>query len=182
MIGLIDNVKSMGRSIKADVLAVRDRDPASAGVIEIVITNSGVHALVLYRIAHLFNLYGYRLLAHLLSNIARFFTGIEIHPAACIADGLLIDHGTGVVIGETAVIGKDCTIFHGVTLGGVGRSIGKRHPTLHNGVFVGSGAKVLGAIEIGSGAKIGANAVVLCDVPEGATAVGVPARIIKKNN
>ena len=111
--------------------------------------------------------------------MSRFFTGIEIHPAAFIGKRLLIDHGMGVVIGETAVIGDDCTLFHGVTLGGTGKKRGKRHPTLCDGVFVGSGAKILGDIEIGRGAKIGANAVVLTDIPDNTTAVGMPARVVR---
>jgi serine O-acetyltransferase len=191
---LIDYVKSIGRftidivknttkaikdEIKSDILAVKERDPASRGSLEIFLLNQGLHAILLYRISHFLYLRGHRILAHIVSNIARFFTGIEIHPAAIIGKGLLIDHGMGVVIGATAIIGDDCTLFQGVTLGGRGNSKGKRHPTLQNGVFVGAGAKILGDIEIGDNAKIGANAVVLSDVPENATAVGVPARIIK---
>ena len=122
----------------------------------------------------------FKFAARVISQISRFFTGIEIHPAAIIGKGLLIDHGFGVVIGETAVIGDDCTLYQGATLGGVGGERGKRHPTLCNGVTVGAGAKILGNVEIGNNAKIGANAVVLCDVPSGATAVGVPARVIIK--
>jgi serine O-acetyltransferase len=121
----------------------------------------------------------FRLAAKIVSQVSRFFTGIEIHPAAFIGKRLLIDHGMGVVIGETAVIGDDCTLFHGVTLGGTGKKRGKRHPTLCDGVFVGSGAKILGDIEIGRGAKIGANAVVLTDIPDNTTAVGVPARVVR---
>ena len=176
---LIDYVKSIGISIKADVDAVKERDPASRGIFEIIFTNQGVHALAMYRIAHLVNLYGHRFSAHLIGNIARFFTGIEIHPSACIGDGLFIDHGMGVVIGETAVIGRDCTIFHGVTLGGTGKERGKRHPTLSDRVFVGSGAKILGNIVIGNDVKIGANSVVLTDIPDGATAVGAPAKVVR---
>ena len=122
---------------------------------------------------------GFKLIARLISQLARFMTGIEIHPAAFIGERLFIDHGSGVVIGETAIIGDDCTIFQGVTLGGTGKDRGKRHPTLCNGVFVGAGAKILGNIEIGNNVKIGANAVVLTDVPDNATAVGVPARAIR---
>lgn len=184
MIGLIEDVKNIGREIKneikSDIEAVQKRDPASRGKIEIFLTNQGVHAILMHRVAHLFYMRGHRITAKIISQIARFFTGIEIHPAAFIGKGLLIDHGSGVVIGETAIIGDDCTLFHGVTLGGRGNARGKRHPTLYNGVFVGAGAKILGNIEIGNNVKIGANAVVLCDVPDGATAVGVPARIIEK--
>ncbi len=192
MKGMIGYVKSIGYftskmfksiiyEIINDVNAVKERDPSSNKRIEILLFNPGVHAILLYRISHILYLGGHRGIAHLLSNIARFFTGIEIHPAAIIGKRLLIDHGMGVVIGETAIIGDDCTIFHGVTLGGRGNVKGKRHPTLQNGVFVGSGAKILGNIEIGNNAKIGANAVVLQNVPKNATAVGVPAKINYKN-
>lgn len=191
---MIDYVKSIGRftidivkntieniqnEIRNDILAVKERDPASRGSFEIFLLNQGLHAILFYRIAHFLHLRGYRILAHLLSNISRFFTGIEIHPAAIIGRRLLIDHGMGVVIGETAIIGDDCTILQGVTLGGRGNMKGKRHPTLANGVFVGAGAKILGNIDIGNNVRIGANAVVLTDIPENATAVGVPARIKK---
>ena len=183
MIRLIEDVKNIGKAIKNeirnDIEAVQKRDPASRGKIEIFLTNQGVHAILLYRIAHWFYINNFKFIAKIISQISRFFTGIEIHPAAFIGKGLLIDHGSGVVIGETAIIGDDCTIFHGVTLGGVGNESGKRHPTLYNRVFVGAGAKILGNIEIGNNVKIGANAVVLTDVPDGATAVGVPARIIE---
>ena len=191
---LIDYVKSIGRftidivkntikaikeEIKNDILAVKERDPASNGALEIFLFNQGLHAILFYRIARFLYLRGHRILAHIVSNIARFFTGIEIHPAAIIGKGLLIDHGMGVVIGATAIVGDNCTLFQGVTLGGRGNIKGKRHPTLGNGVFVGAGAKILGNIEIGNNAKIGANAVVLCDVPESSTAVGIPARTKK---
>lgn len=184
MKNLINYVKMMGRSIKNeiknDIEAVRERDPAARGGIEIFLTSPGIHAILLYRVAHRLNAAGHSLTARLISQLARFLTGIEIHPAARIGQGLLIDHGMGVVIGETAEIGDGCTIFHGVTLGGTGKEKGKRHPTLRDGVFVGAGAKLLGNIEIGARAKIGANAVVLSDVPEDSTAVGVPARIVDK--
>ena len=173
-------VKSIKNEIKNDIYAVQKRDPASRGKIEILLTNQGVHAILSYRIAHLLYINGFKFLGKIISQIARFFTGIEIHPACFIGKGLLIDHGSGVVIGETAIIGDDCTLFQGVTLGGRGNTQGKRHPTLKNGVFVGAGAKVLGNIEIGNNAKIGANAVVLTDIPDNVTAVGVPARIIEK--
>ena len=191
---IIDYVKSIGRytvntlykifvavknEIKSDVGAVRERDPASRGILEIILTNQGVHAILSYRIAHLFYINNFRFIAKIISQISRFFTGIEIHPAAIIGRGLLIDHGMGVVIGETAEIGDGCTIFHGVTLGGTGKERGKRHPTLRNGVFVGAGAKILGNVVIGNNVKIGANAVVLHDVPDDVTAVGVPARVVR---
>ena len=184
MMNFINHVKKVGSSIKNeienDILAVRERDPASCGNFEILLMNQGVHAILSYRLAHFLDKRGHKISAKLISQISRFFTGIEIHPSAKIGKRLLIDHGAGVVIGETAEIGDDCTIFQGVTLGGTGKECGKRHPTLKNGVFVGAGAKILGNIQIGSNAKIGANAVVLTDVPEGATAVGVPARVVEK--
>lgn len=183
MRGLIEDVKNAGKAInneiKSDIEAVQKRDPASHGKIEILLTNQGVHAILAHRIAHLFHINGYKFTAKIISQISRFFTGIEIHPAALIGRGLLIDHGCGVVIGETAIVGDNCTIFHGVTLGGRGDKKGKRHPTLHNGVFVGAGAKILGNIEIGNNVKIGANAVVLTNIPDDSTAVGVPARVVK---
>ena len=179
MIRVIEDVKNIGKSIKYDIDAVKKRDPASRSKIDILLTNQGVHAILSYRIAHWFYIKGYKFIAKIISQISRFFTGIEIHPAAFIGKGLLIDHGSGVVIGETAIIGDDCTLFQGVTLGGRGNEIGKRHPTLYNSVFVGAGAKILGNVEIGNNAKIGANAVVLCDIPDDATAVGMPARVVK---
>ena len=179
----INRVKRTGilikNEIENDIEAVKSRDPASRGKIEILITNQGVHAILMHRVAHLLDSKNHRFCAKLVSQLARFFTGIEIHPSAKIGKGLLIDHGAGVVIGETAEIGDDCTIFQGVTLGGLGNERGKRHPTLRDGVLVGAGAKILGDIEIGSNAKIGANAVVLQPVPDNATAVGVPARVIR---
>ena len=183
MIRVIEDVKSMVLSIKNeiknDIEAVQSGDPSARGKLEILITNQGIHAILFYRVAHIFYVNNFKFIAKIISQISRFFTGIEIHPAAFIGKGLLIDHGSGVVIGETAIIGNDCIIFHGVTLGGTGKQTGKRHPTLYNNVFVGAGAKILGNIEIGNNVKIGANAVVLTDVPDNATAVGVPARIIK---
>lgn len=183
MVRVIEDVKYIWKSIKNeiknDIDAVSEGDPAARGKLEIFLTNQGVHAILLYRIAHLFHINGYRFIAKLISQTARFLTGIEIHPGCFIGKGLLIDHGSGVVIGETAIIGDNCTIFHGVTLGGTGKGRGKRHPTLHNNVFVGAGAKILGNIEIGNNAKIGANAVVLTNIPDNATAVGVPARVVK---
>ena len=174
--GLVTRIKN---EIKNDVEAVQKRDPASRGKLEIILTNQGIHAILSYRIAHLLYINKFKFVAKITSQISRFFTGIEIHPACFIGKGLLIDHGSGVVIGETAIIGDNCTIFQGVTLGGTGKESGKRHPTLHNGVFVGAGAKILGNIEIGNNVKIGANAVVITDIPDNATAIGVPARIIR---
>lgn len=183
MRSFLDQVKKAGKSIKNeiknDILAVKERDPAARSGFEIILTNQGVHAILLHRVAHFLDKRGHKFFAKIISQLARFFTGIEIHPSAKIGCGLLIDHGMGVVIGETAEIGDGCTIFHGVTLGGTGKERGKRHPTLRDGVFVGAGAKILGNIVIGNNAKIGANAVVLHDVPDGATAVGVPARVVR---
>ena len=183
MIGLIEDVKNIGKAIKDeikyDVEAVQSRDPASRGKVEIFLTNQGVHAILLYRVAHVCYYNNFKIIAKIISQISRFFTGIEIHPACFIGKGLLIDHGSGVVIGETSIIGDDCTILQCVTLGSIKNQIGKRHPTLHNNVFVGAGAKILGNIEIGNNVKIGANAVVLNDVSDNSTAVGVPARIIR---
>lgn len=177
--GIYEFFWSIKDEINNDLLAVSERDPAAPQRWQIFLFNQGVHAILLYRVSHWLYIENFKLFAHLISQISRFFTGIEIHPAAIIGKGLLIDHGMGVVIGETAVIGDGCTLYQGVTLGGTGKDRGKRHPTLHNDVFVGAGAKILGNIEIGNGAKIGANAVVLHSIPDNATAVGTPARIIK---
>ena len=183
MVKVIEDVKdiviSIKNEVKNDIEAVRERDPASRSKFEILLTNQGVHAILSYRIAHLFYYNNFKFIAKIISQISRFFTGIEIHPACFIGKGLLIDHGSGVVIGETVIIGDYCTLFQGVTLGGRGNERGKRHPTLHNNVLVGAGAKILGNIEIGNNVKIGANAVVLNNIPDNATAVGMPARIIK---
>ncbi|MFL9710754.1 serine O-acetyltransferase [Methylobacillus sp. Pita1] len=168
----------MFSKIKEDISVVFERDPAARTRWEILTTYPGVHALLIHRVSH--RLWRLRLywLARLSSYIARWFTGIEIHPGAVIGRRVFIDHGMGVVIGETAVIGDDCTLYHGVTLGGTSWNKGKRHPTLLNGVVIGAGAKVLGPITIGAKAKIGSNAVVVKDIPDNATAVGIPARIV----
>ena len=183
MRSFLDQVKKAGKiiknEIKNDIRAVKERDPAARSGFEILLTNQGVHAILLHRVAHFLDNRDHKCFAKIISQFSRFLTGIEIHPAAKIGRGLLIDHGMGVVIGETAEIGDGCTIFHGVTLGGTGKECGKRHPTLRDGVFVGAGAKILGNIVIGNNAKIGANAVVLHDVPDGTTAVGVPARVVR---
>ncbi|MBK1653924.1 serine O-acetyltransferase [Allochromatium vinosum] len=165
--------------IREDILCVFDRDPAARNAFEILTTYPGLHAVLAHRLAHRLWRRDFKWLARVLSNIARLFTGIEIHPGAVIGRRFFIDHGMGVVIGETAVIGDDCTLYHGVTLGGTSWQKGKRHPTLGRDVVVGAGAKVLGPIEIGDGARIGSNAVVVKSVPAGATAVGVPGRIIE---
>jgi serine O-acetyltransferase len=162
--------------------AYKRKDPAARSKLEILLLYSGVHAVLLHGLAHW--LWGKKrcFLARLVSQTARFFTGIEIHPGAVLGRNLVIDHGHGVVIGETAQVGDDCLIYHGVTLGGTGKDTGKRHPTVGNGVTIGCGAKILGPLTVGSGAQIGANAVVLRDVPPGATAVGIPARILSKQD
>lgn len=171
----------MFKLIKEDIYCVFDRDPAAQSVFEVITTYPGFHALMIHRVANLCWGKGFRWLARFISHIGRWLTGIEIHPGAKIGRRFFIDHGMGVVIGETAVIGDDCTLYHGVTLGGTSWNKGKRHPTLHNGVVVGAGAKVLGPIEIGEGARIGSNSVVVKAVPEGATVVGIPGHIIDRN-
>lgn len=171
----------MFKRLRYDIAAIKQRDPAARSGFEIFMLYSGVHAVIWYRISHFFFKHHLFFIARLLSQLGRFFTGIEIHPGATIGKGLLIDHGSGVVIGETAVIGDDCTIYQGVTLGGTGKDKGKRHPTLGNNVLVGSGAKILGPFTVGDNARIAANAVVLDAVPENSTAVGAPARIVRKN-
>ena len=167
------------RRLQEEIGVIFERDPAARNALEILVAYPGFHALMLYRIANRLWAIRLKMLARIVSHIARFFTGIEIHPAARIGARVFIDHGMGVVIGETAEVGNDCTLYHGVTLGGVSWSKGKRHPTLGNHVVVGAGAKVLGAITVGNGVRIGCNAVVLKDVPEGATIVGIPGRIVE---
>ncbi len=168
----------MFKHLLADISVVFERDPAARTTWEVLTTYPGVHALIIHRCSHwLWNL-RLRWLARFCSHLGRFLTGIEIHPGAILGHRVFIDHGMGVVIGETAVIGDDCTLYHGVTLGGTSWKKGKRHPTLERGVIIGAGAKVLGPITIGMNAKIGSNAVVVKDVPAGATAVGIPARIL----
>ena len=158
-----------------------ERDPAATSFLEVLLTYSGLHALIFYRMAHILRLMGLPLLPRMISQFAKFLTGIEIHPGAVIGRGLFIDHGTGVVIGETAVIGDGVTLYQGVTLGGTGKERGKRHPTIGNNVVVGTGAKVLGNIKIGDSSYIGANAVVIKDVPPDSTVVGVPGRITRQD-
>ena len=171
----------MFKNLRYDLSRVIENDPAARSKIEVFLLYPTIHALIAYRISHFLYTKKLFFLARLISQIARFITGIEIHPGAKIGKGLVIDHGMGVVIGETAEIGDNVILYHGVTLGGTGKDKGKRHPTVGDNVIIGSGAKVLGAIFIGSNAKIGANSVVLKDVPEGATAVGIPAKnIVKK--
>ena len=167
------------KNLREDVKAAKKNDPAARNTLEILLTYSGVHALSWYRIARFFHKIKLKLLARMISQFARFLTGIEIHPAAKIEGGVFIDHGAGVVIGETAEVHKGVVIYQGVTLGGTGKERGKRHPTVMENVMISAGAKVLGNIVIGEGAKIGAGAVVLKEVPPYATVVGIPGRIVR---
>jgi serine O-acetyltransferase len=164
--------------LREDIATVMEKDPAARSRLEVLLCYPGVHALFIHRIAHGFWRSGLVLPARWLSHLARFLTGIEMHPGASVGRRVFIDHGMGVVVGETAVIGDDCTIYQGVTLGGTALNRAKRHPTLGRGVVVGAGAKVLGPFTVGDGARIGSNSVVIKAVPAGATAVGTPARII----
>lgn len=167
--------------VRADIRAIKERDPASRNSFEIVLLYSGLHAIMLHRPAHFLYRHKWFFLARFLSQFARFLTGIEIHPGAKIGKGVFIDHGSGVVIGETTEIGDGCTIYQGATLGGTGKEKGKRHPTLGKNVLVGTGAKILGPFKVGDNSKIAANAVVLEEIPPNSTAVGVPARVVKQN-
>lgn len=171
----------MFEHIKSDIESVKRRDPAARSTLEILLTYSGLHAVLMYRAAHWFYTKRLYTIARCISQIARLLTGIEIHPGAKIGKGFFIDHGSGVVIGETTEIGDNCLVYQGVTLGGTGKEKGKRHPTLGNNVMVGAGARVLGPFKVGDNAKIAANAVVLEEVPPNCTAVGVPARIVRRN-
>jgi len=171
------------------IKSIKERDPAAKSTLSIVLTYPGVKAVFLHQIANFFHMAGFDLIARIISQTSRFFTGIEIHPGAKIGKNLFIDHGMGVVIGETSEIGNDVTIYHAVTLGGISPSIDserqrheKRHPTIGNDVVIGSGAQIIGPIKVGNGSRIAANAVVVNDVPEGATMVGVPAKVIKTGN
>lgn len=166
--------------LRYDLQSIKNRDPAARSKAEIFFLYSGLHAVLWYRWSHFFYKCHLKFIARIFSQLGRFFTGIEIHPGAKIGKGLFIDHGSGVVIGETTVIGDDCTIYQGATLGGTGKEKGKRHPTLGNNVLVGSGAKILGPFKVGDNSRIAANAVVLDEVPPDSTAVGVPARIVRK--
>lgn len=167
--------------MKEDIAAIRERDPAARSALEVMLLYNGFKAIRAYRKANWLYRHNWKFLARWVSQRCVRRTNIEIHPAATIGRRLFIDHGTGVVIGETAEIGDDCTIYQGVTLGGTGKDKGKRHPTLGNHVMIGSGAKVLGPIHIGNDVRIAAGAVVLDDIPDGCTAVGVPARVVRKN-
>ncbi|MCC7412541.1 MAG: serine O-acetyltransferase [Gammaproteobacteria bacterium] len=168
----------MFERVREDIACVFERDPAARTTFEVLTTYPGVHAIIMHRLNHRLWQLGLKWLARFLSHLTRFATGIEIHPGASIGRRFFIDHGMGVVIGETSEVGDDCTLYHGVTLGGTTWQKGKRHPTLGNNVVVGAGAKVLGPITIGAGARIGSNAVVVKDVPDAATVVGIPGRVV----
>lgn len=169
----------MFNRLRQDINAVRERDPAARGSLEILLLYSGLHAIILHRAAHWLYERHFFFAARFISQFARFLTGIEIHPGAQLGQGVFIDHGSGVVIGETAVVGDGCTIYQGVTLGGTGKDKGKRHPTLGRNVMVGSGAKILGPFSVGDNCKIASNAVLLSPLEDNSTAVGVPARAIR---
>jgi len=172
----------MFRRLREDIQSVFDRDPAARNTFEVLTTYPGLHALLLHRMAHPLWTHKLKWLARFVSYLSRMITGIEIHPGARIGRRFFIDHGMGVVVGETAVIGDDCTLYHGVTLGGTTWEKGKRHPTLGNDVVVGAGAKVLGPINVGGGARIGSNAVVVKAVPEDGTVVGIPGRLVQRTD
>lgn len=178
----IKNIKrTIEQEIRDDVAAVRQRDPAAKSDLEVLLLYSGVHAILAYRVAHKLYLGKHYFPARLISQLARRATGVEIHPGATIGKGFFIDHGMGVVIGETTEIGDNCSIYQGVTLGGTGKDVGKRHPTLGNNVMVGAGAKVLGPFRVGDNSKIAAGAVVLREVPDHSTAAGVPAKVVRQH-
>jgi serine O-acetyltransferase len=170
------------KNLYNDAWNIYKKDPAAKNIFYVIFLYPGFHILIFYRISNFLYKIHLRFIARLISQLGRFITGIEIHPGAKIGNRLFIDHGMGIVVGETAEIGDDCTIYHGVTLGGTGKETTKRHPTLGNNVMVGTGAKVLGPINIGNNVKIGANSVVLKDVPSNNTIVGIPGKIIEKNN
>ncbi len=165
--------------LKSEINSIRDRDPAARSAAEVLLLYPGLHAVLAHRVAHALYKKGNFFAARAISQAVRNTTGIEIHPAAQIGKGLFIDHGCAVVIGETTIIGDNCTIYQGVTLGGTGKHVGKRHPTIGNNVMVGAGAKVLGPVTVGDNSKIAAGAVVLKDIPENSTAVGIPARVVR---
>ncbi len=166
--------------LREDIRSIFDRDPAAHSLAEVLLTYPGLHALIFHRMAHRLWQWRLFLLARLLAAFSRWMTGIEIHPGAVIGRRFFIDHGMGVVIGETTVIGDDCTLYHGVTLGGTRWYQGKRHPTLGNDVVIGAGAKILGPIEVGNGARVGSNAVIVKNVPPETTVVGVPGRVVRR--
>lgn len=172
---------SLCQALEYDVNQIRQRDPAAESNLEVALLYSGFHAVTAHRLAHYLHQKGYLLTARALSQFMKFVTGIEIHPGATIGKGCFIDHGAGVVIGETTEIGDNCTIYQGATLGGTGKDVGKRHPTLGNDVMVGAGARVLGPIKVGDNSKIAAGAVALKDIPANSTAVGVPAKVVRRD-
>ena len=171
---------SLWQLIRGDLACVKDRDPAARSMAETLLTYPGVHAMIWHRLAHWLWVRGFKFPGRFLSWLGRFLTNVDIHPGATIGPRCFIDHGAGVVIGETAVAGADVTLYHGVTLGGTSWSPGRRHPTLEDGVLVGAGAKILGAITVGTGARVGANSVVIEDVPAGVTVVGIPGKIVRE--
>lgn len=171
----------MFKNIRSDINAVFERDPAAKSSLEVILCYAGVHALFWHRVAHKLYKHNFYILARMISQASRLFTGIEIHPGATIGRGVFIDHGMGVVIGETAEIGDNVTLYQGVTLGGTGKEKGKRHPTVKDGALIATGAKVLGSITIGENAKIGAGSVVLRDVPADSTVVGIPGRVVVRD-
>ena len=173
------SARALGREVRYDINAFRQRDPAAKSDAEILLLYSGMHARLAHRLSHKLYEGGHEFAARAVSQGAKFVTGIEIHPGATIGRGLVIDHGSGVVIGETAEIGDNCTIYQGVTLGGTGKDEGKRHPTLGDNVMVGAGAKILGPVKIGNNVKVAAGAVVLGELPDNSTAVGIPAKVVR---
>ncbi len=177
---LPESTKKAADTIMEEVRTFRERDPAAKSDTEVLLLYSGLHAILAYRVSHKLYLTEHYFSARAVSQIARFFTGIEIHPGATIGKRLFIDHGAAVVIGETTEIGNDCMIYQGVTLGGTGKDVGKRHPTLGNNVMVGAGAKVLGPMRIGDNTKVAAGAVVLTEIPDNSTAVGIPAKVVRR--
>ncbi|HBQ63709.1 MAG TPA: serine O-acetyltransferase [Clostridiales bacterium] len=170
------------KNLGYDLKTIVERDPAARNRLEAALLYPGFHAIIMHRLAHILHRAGLKFLARSLSQFSRWWTGIEIHPGAVIGRGLFIDHGMGVVIGETAEIGDNCTIYHGVTLGGTGKHRGKRHPTIGNNVMIGTGAKVLGPFRVGNNVMIGAGSVVLSEVEDDCTVIGIPARVVRKRN
>lgn len=177
----LKNSREIIADIKEEIEVIRDRDPAARNNVEVLLLYSGLHAIIAYRISNKLYLSKHYFGARAVSQLARFFTGIEIHPGATIGKRFFIDHGAAVVIGETTEIGDDCTIYQGVTLGGTGKDTGKRHPTLGNNVMVGAGAKILGPMRIGDNTKVAAGAVVLTEIPDNCTAVGIPAKVVRRD-
>jgi len=180
ILGFLAFLTFIAVAFSEEIKATKDRDPAAKGIFQIILLYSGLHAMIIYRVAHALWQLKIPFFPRAISQLGRFLTGIEIHPGAAIGRGLFIDHGMGVVVGETAVIGDNVTLFQGVTLGGTGKETGKRHPTLEDNIVVGAGAKILGNIKIGSNSYIGANAVVLKNVPANSTVVGVPGHVTKQ--